>query len=352
VLVAESEVGYRQRMRFSMSGRGPTLKYAMFEGSKAAAQCEGLALASARINALMPLVLEVLRCDDVDLGGHDLRAVHVHAPTLKSGEPVVTLVYGESLGDRDQWLLAAGRARRQLAEKEDLHFVGRCKGLTLASDKDYVLEELVFPKDRVLLEFAEGSFSHPNTRANERSVAWLRDRLRDLASGDDDDDGKKKKRVDLLELFCGAGNHTTCLASFCQTILAVEIDPALVKAAERNLARNGVSNATVLRADAQTFSNKLRRRHHKNPTLLGYDVLLVDPPRRGLDAATLDLLANFHDVLYVSCNPAALHRDLTHLTHTHTIAAFAALDAFPSTPHLECLVHLNRRRRPTNWKNE
>ena len=76
-----------------------------------------------------------------------------------------------------------------------------------------------------------------------------------------------------------------------------------------------------------------------------FDVLLVDPPRRGLDAATRTSLATYDHVLFVSCNPAALAEDLKALEPTHAVAAAAVVDGFPGTPHCECLVHFARRPR-------
>lgn len=71
--------------------------------------------------------------------------------------------------------------------------------------------------------------------------------------------------------------------------------------------------------------------------------LLVDPPRAGLDQTSRALAATFARVVYVSCNPETLARDLTQLSATHTLTRLAAFDQFPYTPHLECGVVLERR---------
>jgi len=373
VEMMEDRGSSRQRVRFSMTTCPASSRvcYSMFDGSAPAAVA-GFDLASPRINALMPSVLREVRSSS--LGDCDLRAVHFHAPLYALGEPVVTLVYGSPIPDAERWLRDAGAARANLvaedAVAEDaVHFVGRCKGATLVSDRDVVREQVL----GAILEFPEGSFSHPNTRANERSVEWLRGRLEAIGCGGP---CYKRKRPLLLELYCGAGNHTTCLAASCAEILAVEIDKRLVDAARRNLKRNDVRNATVLAADAGRFSKQRyrrqrrttksgRRRRQRPPpmtqqedeedeeeaddktmddkTMDDFDVILVDPPRRGLDRWTRDAIRHFPHVLYVSCNPTALLDDLRDLRASHDVAAAAFLDAFPQTPHLECLVHLVRR---------
>ena len=71
--------------------------------------------------------------------------------------------------------------------------------------------------------------------------------------------------------------------------------------------------------------------------------LLVDPPRAGLDQTSRALAATFARVVYVSCNPETLARDLAQLSATHTLTRLAAFDQFPYTPHLEAGVLLERR---------
>ena len=172
----------------------------------------------------------------------------------------------------------------------------------------------------------------------------------------------------LLELYCGNGNHTVALAKHFKRILAVEIDRRLCSAAEHNLAANGVTNASVLCASSGKFCGRLLSslkrakagacdqralvsctkpedvwlREAQQRT----DVILVDPPRWGLDAETLQLVSHFDHILYISCNPNALRTNLdAALATTHEVRRWAVFDHFAYTPHLECGVHLVRRAR-------
>ena len=79
-----------------------------------------------------------------------------------------------------------------------------------------------------------------------------------------------------------------------------------------------------------------------------FDVILVDPPRCGLDADTLRLVGRFEHILYVSCNPSALLDNLAAggLDRSHAIRRFAVFDHFPYTRHVEVAVHLERRATP------
>lgn len=77
--------------------------------------------------------------------------------------------------------------------------------------------------------------------------------------------------------------------------------------------------------------------------LLQLETILVDPPRAGLDDETVQLLKEFKQIVYVSCNPETLHENLLKVAETHAIKRFALFDQFPYTDHIECGVYLERK---------
>ena len=76
-----------------------------------------------------------------------------------------------------------------------------------------------------------------------------------------------------------------------------------------------------------------------------FSTVFVDPPRAGLDPATRALVGRFDRILYVSCNPSALARDLAALERSHRLVAAALFDQFPYTDHIECGVLMSSTRR-------
>jgi len=338
---------YRQRCRFSMVGRfggvgSDELNYSMFNGQIDEVVSFGFRLASERLNKLMPLILTQLRRYEA-LGGNRLRAVHLHAPRSKESAALITLLYGAPIDNVEAWKEVAIEARSSISNEvdTDVYLIGRCKGLILISGSRCTYEELIISissqeDEKICLEFPESSFCHPNTRANERSVTWLRKQLIDTFT--------KRERPRMLEIYCGSGNHTCCLAKLCASLTIVEVDDQLVQAAKRNLQNNNcnLDRITFVTADAQKFCKRILRRATRY-SQLDFDIILVDPPRRGTDRNTLDLLKHFPHILYISCNPLALQSDMQELINTHEVLDFAFLDAFPSTPHLECLVHFTLR---------
>ena len=137
------------------------------------------------------------------------------------------------------------------------------------------------------------------------------------------------------DLYAGVGLFARRLASSFEKVIAVESAPASLAALESNL--SGASGQTV-RAETLAF---LRRAGGEKP-----DLVVVDPPRTGLGAEVTRLLAAIAppSLIYVSCDPATLARDLQGLTASgYNIASMALVDLFPQTFHLESVVHLNRR---------
>jgi tRNA (uracil-5-)-methyltransferase len=116
-----------------------------------------------------------------------------------------------------------------------------------------------------------------------------------------------------------------------------------------NCARNGIENITFARLASEEMTEALNGVREfsrlKGIDLESYNfsTVLVDPPRAGLDEGTIALISNIENIIYVSCNPETLARDLETLTKTHSVATAAIFDQFPHTEHIESGVLLKRR---------
>jgi tRNA (uracil-5-)-methyltransferase len=95
--------------------------------------------------------------------------------------------------------------------------------------------------------------------------------------------------------------------------------------------------------EARNGVREFKRMTQENVLLEEYNfsTIFVDPPRAGLDDTTRKLSTQFEQIIYISCNPETLHRDLEELTLTHTIKSFALFDQFAYTYHIECGVVLS-----------
>ena len=141
----------------------------------------------------------------------------------------------------------------------------------------------------------------------------------------------------VLDLYCGAGTITLALAEHAKTAIGVEIVPEAIENAKRNALRNGMENTEFFCADAGQAAQRLAK--------CGIDVLVVDPPRKGLDATARDAILKMQPpkVVYVSCDPATLARDVAELCGAgYTLEKAQAYDLFPRTFHVETVALLTR----------
>lgn len=140
----------------------------------------------------------------------------------------------------------------------------------------------------------------------------------------------------VLDMYCGVGTIALSVAEKAGKVLGIEEVPQAVKDAKRNAENNGVKNAQFLCGRAEEQSAEV----------LGQpDIVIVDPPRKGLDTALLEKLKTIlpPKIIYLSCNPASLARDLKLLKENYQIEEITPLDFFPQTTHVETLVCLLRR---------
>ena len=143
----------------------------------------------------------------------------------------------------------------------------------------------------------------------------------------------------VLDLYCGVGTITLIMAKAAKKVIGVEVVEAAVRDARDNAKRNGIDNAEFICADAGAAALELE----KNGTRP--DVVVVDPPRKGLNADAIDALDKMAPkrIVYVSCDPATLARDVALLKEKgYRVASAQAADLFPRCAHVESIVCLAR----------
>jgi 23S rRNA (uracil1939-C5)-methyltransferase len=135
----------------------------------------------------------------------------------------------------------------------------------------------------------------------------------------------------ILDLYAGAGNFSLPLASLAGEVTAVEESRYAAEDGKRNLELNGITNCRIIQSSAEKY--RLSKK---------FDVFLLDPPRPGL---TSDVVRKIMEnpagrVVYISCNPATLARDLKKLKEKYQIESVRLIDFFPNTYHIEAIAFL------------
>lgn len=146
-----------------------------------------------------------------------------------------------------------------------------------------------------------------------------------------------------LDLYCGVGLFTLPLARLYERVIGIESNPTAAYYAKRNLHHASLINARIEAADVGAWMSHNVTTH--NATIEDVGLVLLDPPRAGVEPEIINALLNLQParIVYVSCDPATLARDMRLLSASYSLERIAAFDMFPQTHHVETVAHLVRR---------
>lgn len=147
---------------------------------------------------------------------------------------------------------------------------------------------------------------------------------------------KLKKSDTVLDLYCGTGTISCIVSSHVKKVIGVEIVEDAVRDAKCNLMINNINNVKFIVGDAAKKVSKIKEK---------VDVIFVDPPRSGMDRKMISIIKNIkaEKIVYISCNPVTMARDLNYLSDTYITSEVTPVDMFPNTAHVECVCLLNLR---------
>lgn len=257
---------------------------------------------------------------------------HIFTRTARDGCMQVTVVAAGGFGAKTAALVDAVRAACPETAGVILN-VNKTAGNTVLAGDFYTLwgaDTLTDTLCGAQFELSPMSFYQVNPAQAER--------LYGLALDFAAPEGEKPACV--LDLYCGAGTISLCLARRAEKVIGAEIVPAAVENARANTARNSLHNVEFLCADAGEAAAELARRGIRP------DAVVVDPPRKGLAPAVIDTVCAMapERVVYVSCDVATQARDLKRFAELGYVARDAvAVDMFPRTAHVETVVLLSHK---------
>ncbi|CAH9066462.1 tRNA/tmRNA (uracil-C(5))-methyltransferase [Pseudoalteromonas holothuriae] len=322
---------YRQRAEFRVWHDGDDLFHIMFDqATKQKIRVERFDPAAPLIQEMMQVMMNKLRHNDI----LRRKLFQIDYLSTLSGEILVSLLYHKPLDE--QWQEAMQQLRLELQQTYQIDFIGRARKQKVVFGNDYVTEQLKVNGRDYVYQQVENSFTQPNAKVNEKMLAWAQSLCAPLDN-------------DLLELYCGNGNFSIALADSFDKVLATEISKSSVYSAQYNIAANNIKNLDIIRMSSEEFTQAMNGERSfsrlNGISLQDYhcQTILVDPPRAGMDELTCRLVANYDNIIYISCNPDTLERDLELLCQTHSISRIAIFDQFPYTHHVESGVFLKRK---------
>jgi 23S rRNA (uracil1939-C5)-methyltransferase len=287
--LVDAQWHYRHRAQFKVSKEGAL---GFFRGSsRDVVDFESCPLMVDRIN----LIFRAIKERDLQRG---LREIH-----LSSGDTAAAVLKGEGKGpDRTE--------------------VFRDAGISSIAFNDSLLEGsgyTGFDLGGFIYTVSPWTFFQAHWALNMQLAEFISEQVMPL----------EEKRV--LDLYAGAGNFSLPLARHAAEIVLVEENPFAVEDGLRNLKLNGLKNCKFVRTTAEKY--KIQKK---------FDVLVLDPPRPGLTSEVArKILENPADtVVYISCNPSTLARDLKKLKEKYDVISVRMIDFFPNTFHIEAVAFL------------
>ena len=141
----------------------------------------------------------------------------------------------------------------------------------------------------------------------------------------------------VLDLYCGTGTITSIVANHVKKVIGIEIVEDAILDAKENLKINNINNVRFICGDAAKEINKIKEH---------VDVIIVDPPRKGIDRKAIAIMKKLapKKIVYISCNPVTMARDLSYLNNLYNVRKVVPVDMFPNTSHVEsvCILEKNR----------
>jgi 23S rRNA (uracil1939-C5)-methyltransferase len=213
-----------------------------------------------------------------------------------------------------------------------VHSVSRTKAQVAVGDETRVIHGAAAIEERIgaiRLRISAHSFFQTNT-GGAATLYHTISRLAQLSG-----------REIVWDLYSGIGGIAISLAARAQRVFGFEVVPQAVEDAERNCRLNGIDNCTFHLGDVLEMAQGEGAQGWVGTTP---DVVITDPPRAGMHprvvAGLLDLRPK--RIIAVSCNPATLARDIAQLSSSYAVCHVQPVDLFPHTPHIECVVQLER----------
>ncbi|PYM20369.1 MAG: 23S rRNA (uracil(1939)-C(5))-methyltransferase RlmD [Candidatus Rokuibacteriota bacterium] len=333
IVAAPAPYGYRNKMEFTIAGPGPVIGLHQAERYDVVLDIERCLLQSDTMNALLDELRRQVRERALSVWDPQserglLRFAAVREGQ-RTGEAMVNVVASAPDVDTLVPVAEALRARVPATTSVVLNVNDKKASVAVGSEehlllgRDHITEKLGSVGFRV----SAASFFQTNTAQAERLFAIVAEACE--LGGDDT----------VLDLYSGTGAISLLLAGRARHVYGIELAPAAVADAVRNAQANGIANCTFLTGEVRHVLPALAR-DGVRPS-----VVVADPPRAGFHPKALSALAALAParIVYVSCNPSTLARDVGDLVRQgYRLDWVQPVDMFPQTPHIEAVARLTR----------
>lgn len=308
--------GYRSRCEFGYKNGF----YTMYSSEGKILFLDTFAVARPSIQNLMPKLLDEIN------NSYDLKnkLFQINLRTNRKNKILVSLIYHKLLDDEMKC------SANKISNKLNININLRSKNNLYSTHNDLLDDEI--ENLETLLFQTDQSFYQPNhfhmPEMIDKAMSFIKDPR------------------DLLELYCGSGTFTLPLRKIFNKIFASENNRQSIRCLNQSISQQNIKNIFYARLSAEEVSELFEGRIFNR--MKGIDIndfnfshILVDPPRAGLDSNVINLIKNFKNIIYISCNYETYIRDIYKLKD-YKIQNIEIFDQFPNTDHLEIVSLLSK----------
>ena len=308
--------GYRSRCEFGYKNGF----YTMYSPEGKIIFLDTFAVARPSIQNLMPKLLDEIN------NSYDLKnkLFQINFRTNRKNKILVSLIYHKLLDDEMKC------SANKISNKLNININLRSKNNLYSTHNDLLDDEI--ENLETLLFQTDQSFYQPNhfhmPEMIDKAMSFIKD------------------PKDLLELYCGSGTFTLPLRKIFNKIFASENNRQSIRCLNQSISKQNIKNVFYARLSAEEVSELFEGRIFNR--MKGIDIndfnfshILVDPPRAGLDSNVINLIKNFKNIIYISCNYETYIRDIYKLKD-YKIQNIEIFDQFPNTDHLEIVSLLSK----------
>ena len=309
-------LSYRSRCEFGYSKDSYTMKK-----NYKTVYLNNFSHACKSIQQLMPELLKVINASQIV----KYKLFQINFRSNSKNEILATLIYHTKVNDK---LI---KAIESISKSFNINIIIRSKNFVYATNQNLI--EDILKSSKLKLFQTDNCFYQPNKFLINQMISRVIDFI----------DNPK----DLIELYCGVGTFTLPLSRVFKNVFATENNRNAYKCLTKAIKNNNIENIYTARLSsdevAQLYSGKKFYRMADIPiNNFKFSHILVDPPRSGLTQNVINIISNYKNIIYISCNPKSYIRDIK-LLNLHEIKQIELFDQFPNTEHLEIVSMLQKR---------
>ncbi|MBI5748037.1 MAG: 23S rRNA (uracil(1939)-C(5))-methyltransferase RlmD [Nitrospinae bacterium] len=317
LIPSSSPLNYRQRVQFKVKNENGNYQIGYYKReTHQLVDVDECLLLRPLLNKALKKIKELLNSAEISQL-KNLKELHMHCSSDERA--MVFILYADEI-NKDELNNLFKRIKEAVSEASGIIFIDKYKK-RVAANNPFIEEEL----QGVSFRISADSFSQIDWEQNKSLVKLALNYIGD------------ERYKNGLDLFCGIGNFTLFISKNADNVIGIDSGKIAIDDAEYNSKKNLIPNISFMYNDVKYRMASLLAKGKK------FDLVLIDPPRNGVGKDSVNLIVRFQPskIIYISCNPVTLSRDIAHFkAKGYELKRLQAVDMFPQTYHIEIVAEL------------